>query len=140
MVEFSYQAASRNVPVTMKDINNGALDLGMQEAGKLVEKGVKRGKLDASKALGLISRIRPTLANDELKGLKFAIEAVVENQSIKEKVLAELEETFDPNATLTSNTSTISITALGKALKRPEQFCGMHFFNPVHKNASCRSY
>jgi 3-hydroxyacyl-CoA dehydrogenase/enoyl-CoA hydratase/3-hydroxybutyryl-CoA epimerase/enoyl-CoA isomerase len=59
------------------------------------------------------------------------VEAVVENEQVKQSVLAELEGQVRPDAILASNTSTISITRLAEALKRPENFCGMHFFNPV---------
>ena len=59
------------------------------------------------------------------------MEAVVENEAVKKKVLAEVEGLLPESAILTSNTSTISITRLATALKRPESFCGMHFFNPV---------
>jgi 3-hydroxyacyl-CoA dehydrogenase / enoyl-CoA hydratase / 3-hydroxybutyryl-CoA epimerase / enoyl-CoA isomerase len=61
------------------------------------------------------------------------VEAVVENPKVKKSVLAECEAQLNENAVLTSNTSTISITDLATALKRPQQFCGMHFFNPVHR-------
>ncbi|HBC19048.1 MAG TPA: hypothetical protein DC022_09930, partial [Alcanivorax sp.] len=60
------------------------------------------------------------------------VEAVVENQKIKQSVLAETEEKVEDGTILASNTSTISITKLAEALKKPENFAGMHFFNPVH--------
>ena len=60
-------------------------------------------------------------------------EAVVEKESVKKAVLSETESIIRKKAILASNTSTISITKLAKELKRPEQFCGMHFFNPVHR-------
>jgi 3-hydroxyacyl-CoA dehydrogenase/enoyl-CoA hydratase/3-hydroxybutyryl-CoA epimerase/enoyl-CoA isomerase len=61
------------------------------------------------------------------------VEAVVEKESVKKAVLSETESIIRKNAILASNTSTISITKLAKGLERPEQFCGMHFFNPVHR-------
>jgi hypothetical protein len=60
------------------------------------------------------------------------VEAVVENPKIKQSVLAEVEGLVRDDAIIASNTSTISISLLAQALKRPENFCGMHFFNPVH--------
>ena len=63
--------------------------------------------------------------------MDLVVEAVVENEAVKKKVLAEVEGLLPESAILTSNTSTISITRLATALKRPESFCGMHFFNPV---------
>ena len=59
------------------------------------------------------------------------VEAVVENEAVKKQVLAEAEQAVARSAVLASNTSTISITRLGRALAHPERFCGMHFFNPV---------
>jgi 3-hydroxyacyl-CoA dehydrogenase/enoyl-CoA hydratase/3-hydroxybutyryl-CoA epimerase/enoyl-CoA isomerase len=70
---------------------------------------------------------------DELKDLDLVVEAVVENESVKKSVLKETESILPEDAILTSNTSSISITRLAKELKRPENFCGMHFFNPVHR-------
>jgi 3-hydroxyacyl-CoA dehydrogenase/enoyl-CoA hydratase/3-hydroxybutyryl-CoA epimerase/enoyl-CoA isomerase len=61
------------------------------------------------------------------------VEAVVENPKVKKAVLAETEEKVRPDTVLASNTSTIPISELASVLKRPENFCGMHFFNPVHR-------
>lgn len=58
---------------------------------------------------------------------------MVENPNVKDAVLTEVEDKVSENTILTSNTSTISINRLAKNLKRPENFCGMHFFNPVHR-------
>ena len=79
-----------------------------------------------------LARIRPSLSYDEFKDVDIVIEAVTENPKIKEAVLADTEAKVRDNTILASNTSTISITRLAKALKRPENFVGMHFFNPVH--------
>ena len=61
------------------------------------------------------------------------VEAVVENPKVKKAVLAETEQKVRPDTVLASNTSTIPISELANALERPENFCGMHFFNPVHR-------
>jgi 3-hydroxyacyl-CoA dehydrogenase/enoyl-CoA hydratase/3-hydroxybutyryl-CoA epimerase/enoyl-CoA isomerase len=79
-----------------------------------------------------LTRIRPSLSYDEFKEVDIVIEAVTENPKVKEIVLADVESKVRDNTILASNTSTISITRLAKALKRPENFVGMHFFNPVH--------
>jgi 3-hydroxyacyl-CoA dehydrogenase/enoyl-CoA hydratase/3-hydroxybutyryl-CoA epimerase/enoyl-CoA isomerase len=68
-----------------------------------------------------------------IKDADLVIEAVVENPKIKAAVLKETEETVAEDAVICSNTSTISINQLAKSLNKPERFCGMHFFNPVHK-------
>jgi len=92
---------------------------------------VKKGRMDEAVKQQALSRITPTLESDALTQVDMVVEAVVENTKIKQSVLAELEQQIPEGAILTSNTSTISINRLAKALERPEQFCGMHFFNPV---------
>ncbi|AOE48744.1 fatty acid oxidation complex subunit alpha FadB [Kangiella sediminilitoris] len=129
----AYQSASRGVPAVMKDINPDALEQGMDEAIKLFGKGVKYGKISNEKMAKGIASIKPTLSYEEIKHTDIVVEAVVENPKVKESVLAEVEGLMPDDAIICSNTSTISIDRLAKALKRPEKFCGMHFFNPVHK-------
>ncbi|MBV1908780.1 MAG: fatty acid oxidation complex subunit alpha FadB [Kangiellaceae bacterium] len=129
----AYQSASKGIPVVMKDINQPALDLGMNEAIKILGKGVKLGKLTADKMAKVVSTITPTLDYSAVKHCDLIVEAVVENPKVKDAVLQEVESIIADDAILTSNTSTISIDLLATNLKRPENFCGMHFFNPVHK-------
>ena len=103
----------------------------MKEAGQLLHKQVQKGRLTADAAQDILASIQPTLDYTGFDGVDLVVEAVVENQGVKQKVLAEVESRLAPGAVLASNTSTISITALANSLARPEQFCGMHFFNPV---------
>lgn len=129
----AYQAATKGLPIIMKDIQTKQLDLGMNEAGKLLSKEVLRGKSTPAKMAQTLSHIRPTLNYGDFGEVDIVIEAVVENPTIKEAVLSEVESLVKPETILASNTSTISITRLANALKRPENFVGMHFFNPVHR-------
>jgi 3-hydroxyacyl-CoA dehydrogenase/enoyl-CoA hydratase/3-hydroxybutyryl-CoA epimerase/enoyl-CoA isomerase len=80
-----------------------------------------------------LAMIEPTLTYDNFGQTDFVVEAVVENPKVKKAVLAELETVVGDDVVITSNTSTIPISELATALKRPENFCGMHFFNPVHR-------
>ncbi|MCB1838188.1 MAG: fatty acid oxidation complex subunit alpha FadB, partial [Alcanivoracaceae bacterium] len=128
----AYQSASKGTPIIMKDIANAALDLGMGEASKLLAKQLERKKIDGAKMGKVLSSIRPTLNYGDFKDVDVVVEAVVENPKIKQAVLAETEGQLKDGAVLASNTSTISITHLATALKKPENFAGMHFFNPVH--------
>ena len=128
----AYQSASKGTPIIMKDIVHEALELGMGEAQKLLGKQLKRGKIDVAKMAQVISMITPTLSYGDFKAVDIVVEAVVENEKVKKSVLADLESHVREDAILTSNTSTISITRLAEGLQRPENFCGMHFFNPVH--------
>ena len=129
----AYQSASRGTPIIMKDINEAALTLGMDEATKLLGGQLKRGRIDPAKMAKVITQITPTLSYGDFNRVDLVVEAVVENVNVKKSVLAEVEAHLADDAVLTSNTSTISITELATALKKPESFCGMHFFNPVHR-------
>ena len=129
----AYQSAYKGVPILMKDIKEEAIDQGLEEAAKHFSKGVERGKMDTAKMAEGMSRIRPTLTYGDFGNVDAVIEAVVENPKIKKSVLAETEEKVSEKTILASNTSSISIDTLAADLKRPENFLGMHFFNPVHK-------
>lgn len=129
----AYQSASSGVPVLMKDIKQEQLDLGMNEAGKILLKAVERKKSSPEKMAKIIASITPTLSYSDFTHTQFVVEAVVENEKIKKAVLADVEKVTSPETILASNTSTISITKLAEGLTRPEKFCGMHFFNPVHR-------
>ena len=129
----AYQSAWKGVPVVMKDINDKSLTLGMTEAAKLLNKQLERGKIDGLKLAGVISTIHPTLDYAGFDRVDIVVEAVVENPKVKKAVLAETEQKVRPDTVLASNTSTIPISELANALERPENFCGMHFFNPVHR-------
>jgi 3-hydroxyacyl-CoA dehydrogenase/enoyl-CoA hydratase/3-hydroxybutyryl-CoA epimerase/enoyl-CoA isomerase len=129
----AYQSAVKGTPILMKDINEAGIQLGLDEAAKLLVKGVERKKLDTRKMADTLNRIRPTLSYGDFGDVDVVVEAVVENVKVKKAVLAEAEKQLKDGAILASNTSTISITELATALEKPEDFCGMHFFNPVHR-------
>ncbi|WP_295679120.1 fatty acid oxidation complex subunit alpha FadB [uncultured Nevskia sp.] len=129
----AYQSASRGTPVIMKDIADKALDLGMNEANKLLSAQVGRKKMTPEKAGAVLSTIRPTLNYGDFGAVDVVVEAVVENPKVKKAVLADVENIVRADTVIASNTSSISIDLLAADLKRPENFLGMHFFNPVHK-------
>jgi len=127
----AYQSALRNTPIVMKDIAQPGLDLGMKQAGNLLDKQVERGRMTRDKADRVLTAITTSLDYQGFNKVDLVVEAVVENLGVKQSVLAEVEQQVAPGAILTSNTSTISIDLLASALQRPADFCGMHFFNPV---------
>jgi 3-hydroxyacyl-CoA dehydrogenase/enoyl-CoA hydratase/3-hydroxybutyryl-CoA epimerase/enoyl-CoA isomerase len=127
----AYQAAYKGLPIIMKDIRDAALDLGMGEATKLLAKQVEKGRMTPTEMGATLSRIRPTLNFGDFPNVDIVIEAVVENPKVKQAVLSEVEGLVKEDTILASNTSTISINFLASSLKRPENFVGMHFFNPV---------
>lgn len=129
----AYQSASKGTPIIMKDIADKALEIGMGEANKLLSAQVTRKKLTPDKAGAVLSTIRPTLNYGDFGGVDIVVEAVVENPKVKKSVLADVEKIVKPGTIIASNTSSISIEELSTALQAPENFLGMHFFNPVHK-------
>ncbi|MGI4840212.1 MAG: fatty acid oxidation complex subunit alpha FadB [Janthinobacterium lividum] len=128
----AYQSALKGTPILMKDINEKGIEQGLAEAAKLLGKRVEKGRLTPAKMAEALNAIRPTLSYGDFGHVDIVIEAVVENPKVKQAVLAEVEGQVKEGTILASNTSTISITLLAKALKRPQDFVGMHFFNPVH--------
>lgn len=129
----AYQSALTGTPAIMKDIAQEGLDLGMGQATKLLSKRVKIGRMTEQKKAEILALITPVLEYDEgFKKVDVLVEAVVENVKVKHAVLTDVESKMDPSGIICSNTSTLPITDLAVPLERPEQFCGMHFFNPVH--------
>ena len=128
----AYISALKGTPILMKDIAEAGIELGLTEANKLLSKRVERKKMKPLQMGEALNRIRPTLSYAEFGDVDVVVEAVVENPKVKGIVLAEVEQHVGENAIIASNTSTISIDFLAKSVKRPENFLGMHFFNPVH--------
>jgi 3-hydroxyacyl-CoA dehydrogenase/enoyl-CoA hydratase/3-hydroxybutyryl-CoA epimerase/enoyl-CoA isomerase len=128
----AYQSASKGTPILMKDIREEGIQMGLDEASKLLGKRVEKGRMTPAKMAEALNAIRPTMSYGDFGHVDIVVEAVVENPKVKHAVLAEVEGHVKEDAILASNTSTISINYLAQALKRPENFVGMHFFNPVH--------
>jgi 3-hydroxyacyl-CoA dehydrogenase/enoyl-CoA hydratase/3-hydroxybutyryl-CoA epimerase/enoyl-CoA isomerase len=127
----AYTSALRGTPVLMKDIADKQLELGTGEAAKQLARQVKSGRISQEKAAAILASIRPQLDYKNFESADFVIEAVVENISVKHKVLSELEEVIRKDAIIASNTSSLRIDDMAVGLKRPHNFVGMHFFNPV---------
>lgn len=127
----AYTSAASGVLTIMKDIAQTSLDLGMAEAGKLLDKQVSNNRMSQMQAERVLESITPTLDYHGMDTVDVLVEAVVENLAIKKAVLAEVETQVADSTVLASNTSSLSITELASALQRPENFVGMHFFNPV---------
>ena len=128
----AYQSAVKGTPILMKDIREEGIKMGLDEASKLLGARVAKGRLTPAKMADALNAIRPTMSYGDFGHVDIVVEAVVENPKVKQAVLAEVETHVREDAILASNTSTISISLLAQALKRPENFVGMHFFNPVH--------
>jgi len=124
-------AAAAGVEVVMMDVNQAALDKGVKTVAGSLERLVKKGTLDAAKPAEILARIRTTSGVESLAPADMIIEAATENETLKIKILQNLDGIARPDAIIATNTSSISITRLAAVLKSPERFVGMHFFNPV---------
>jgi 3-hydroxyacyl-CoA dehydrogenase / enoyl-CoA hydratase / 3-hydroxybutyryl-CoA epimerase len=122
-----------DTPVRMKDINWDALSGGMRAAAKLWRKKVERRRMTRGEMSMKLSRITTTVDWSGFRDADLAIEAVVENLGIKQKVLGEFEAVAREDAIFASNTSTLPITRIAASAQRPENVVGMHFFNPVDR-------
>ena len=127
----AYTSALRGTPALLKDIAQGALDLGIGEAKKQLAKLVKNGRKTQAQADAILASIKPQLDHAGFESTDLVIEAVVENMGVKHKVLADLETRVRADTVIASNTSSLRIDDIAAPLARPENFVGMHFFNPV---------
>ncbi len=129
----AYQCAKSGISVVLKDLTIDAANKGKGYAEALVAKGVARGKVDQAKGDALLARIQPTANYADLTGCDLVIEAVFESPKVKAEVFQAAQAVVAPDALLGSNTSTLPITELAKAVDRPTDFIGLHFFSPVDK-------
>lgn len=124
-------AAHAGHPVLLFDAAEGAVKKGLARTAKGLDRQVTRGKMSADERDALLSRIRPAESLEALAPAALVVEAIVENLEVKREVLGKLEAICSENTLLATNTSSISITAIGASLKRPQNLLGMHFFNPA---------
>jgi 3-hydroxybutyryl-CoA dehydrogenase len=123
--------AEAGLQVVMRDIEERFIDRGLRAIRSNLEKQVQGGRLDANGMEAILARIRPTLDLGEVRGVDLVVEAIVEDAAAKAALFRELDGLCPPETIFASNTSSISITSLAAATRRPDRFIGMHFFNPV---------
>ncbi|HDZ37240.1 MAG TPA: 3-hydroxyacyl-CoA dehydrogenase PaaC [Marinobacter sp.] len=124
-------AAQAGHRVFLLDQREGAAEAGRQSIAKQLQRRVDKGKMEQSALDSLLDRIKPISELSELAGAGLVIEAIVEDLEIKRSLLANLEDVCGEQTILATNTSSISVTALGANMKHPERLVGMHFFNPA---------
>ncbi len=129
----AYVSARAGMQVVLLDTTIERANFGKDYSARLCDKGVKRGKVVPSQAEELLSRIHPTTEYADLDGCELVIEAVFEDRDLKANVTSQSEEVISESSIFASNTSTLPISGLAEASKRPEQFIGIHFFSPVDK-------
>jgi len=123
--------AQSGFTVVVQDIANPALDRGRSAIEKSLAKFVEKAKITADDREATLGRLRFTTDFGALADVDYVVEAAVEHVDLKRKLFAQLDQLVRPGVMLTSNTSSISITTLAAATKRPELVLGMHFMNPV---------
>ena len=123
--------AVSGINVTMVDIAQSAVDKGLATIGKSLDRLVAKDKMADADKVAALARIKGSTSYDDLKGAQLVIEAATENHELKNKILKQLDQLLAPEVIIATNTSSISITQLAAATSRPENFVGMHFFNPV---------
>jgi 3-hydroxybutyryl-CoA dehydrogenase len=124
-------AAQNGYEVTLVDVVPAALERGRTQIGKGLERLVAKEKLSAEARDQALGRLSTAGDLEALAQADLVVEAVVEREDVKRKVLSELDRLCAPAAILATNTSSISITKLAGATSRPEKVIGMHFMNPV---------
>jgi len=123
--------AQHGFTVRVHDAAPGAIDRARAAIEKSLGKFVEKGKLSAEDRDQALGRIHPAPSIEALADVDYVVEAIVENPDVKTTLFAELDRVTRPGVILSSNTSSISITTLGAATRRPDKVLGMHFMNPV---------
>ncbi|MFQ5603304.1 MAG: 3-hydroxyacyl-CoA dehydrogenase NAD-binding domain-containing protein [bacterium] len=125
--------ADHEFAIRMKDINEEAVNVGLKRARQIFQKALDKKKINSREMQRKWSLISGTTDYSGFSQLDFVIEAIVENLEIKKAVFSEVEEKVKDSTILASNTSSLSITEIASAVKKPERVIGFHFFNPVHR-------
>ena len=123
-------AAQMGAEVVMRDIKDDFVQRGIGAIDKFLSKGVERGKVTEEQKSAVLGRIIGTTDMGDLADCDFIIEAVIEDLDLKKQVYGQLDEICKPEVILGTNTSSMSITLIAAATKRPDKVVGMHFFNP----------
>lgn len=129
----AYIGANNGVSVRMKDINNDALAKGFKHARSIWEKGLKRKAITKYELTDKMAHITAGTDYSGFNNMDVVVEAIVENMEIKKKVIAETFSKSSKDVIIATNTSSLSVTEMADAHPHPENFVGMHFFNPVDK-------
>lgn len=124
-------AAMNGLSVIMNDIENAFLDRGMKSIEKSLSSLLRKDRISEDEKKAALGRIQTTIEISALENADFVVEAVIENEALKLDIFKQLDEICTPGCILASNTSSIPITRIAAATKRPPEVIGMHFMNPV---------
>ena len=127
----AHVAALARQNVVLLDVSEDVVKKGLKTIEKNLGRQVEKGKVTAEARDAALARIAPATDLARFADADLVVEAVVENEAVKKELFGKLDGIVKPEGILASNTSSISITRLAAATKRPERFIGMHFMNPV---------
>jgi 3-hydroxybutyryl-CoA dehydrogenase len=127
----AHTAAASGFPTTLIDVEQPVLDRAMSTISANLQRGVDKGKMTADEKQAVLGRIVATHDMKRVAEADLVVEAIIENLAAKTALFEKLDRTTKPECILSSNTSSISITKIAAATKRPEKVIGMHFMNPV---------
>jgi 3-hydroxybutyryl-CoA dehydrogenase len=133
----AHVAAMAGYNVILRDIDMAFVNNSIKNMDKFMARSVEKGKMTEEQRQATLDRIQGTVVLEDLADADFAIEVVVENMDLKKEVFQTLDKVCRPEVILASNTSSMSITAIGGCTGRPDKVCGMHFFNPVQLMRLC---
>jgi 3-hydroxybutyryl-CoA dehydrogenase len=124
-------AAQAGYNVIMRDIDDKFIQAALKSIDKFLSKSVEKGKMTADAKEATLGRIKGTTRSEDLADADYVIEAAYEDLEVKKHIFGELDKLTRKEVILGTNTSSMSITEIGKATRRPEKVVGVHFFNPV---------
>lgn len=124
--------AEKGYQVVLNDIKEEFVTKAIEKIATGLERQVAKEKISAADKDTILARFTPSTDYADAKNVDLVIEAATENPKIKLNIFTELDQVTDPEVILATNTSSLSITSIGAATKRPEKVVGLHFFNPVH--------
>ena len=124
-------ASAAGHQVILMDLDREALEQAMAFLTKIQDRAVEKGRASRDEADALLARISTGSSLEALSGCGLVIEAIVEDSAVKGALFSGLESVLSSDATIASNTSSLSVTALASGLKCPDRFIGLHFFNPA---------
>ncbi|MFI8492377.1 3-hydroxyacyl-CoA dehydrogenase family protein [Peribacillus butanolivorans] len=127
----AHQAALSGFKVILCDVEDRFLDNAINRMETFMDKSVARGKMKEEQKPEVLGRITTTTNLEDLKEANFVIEAIIENLEAKKAIFSQLDNVLGEEAIIATNTSSMSITVIAGATKRPEKVAGMHFFNPA---------
>ena len=127
----AHTAAASGMNVTLIDVDKPILDRAMNTISSNLQRGVDKGRMSADEKQSVLGRVRTTTDMQAVANADIVIEAIIENLAAKRSLFESLDRSASPACILASNTSSISITKIASATKRPDKVIGMHFMNPV---------